>query len=424
MKKNCENLRLLLVGPYPPPYGGIASHLVTLIPSLHQRGAADIAIVSFGDQDEVVALEGAILYRFNAKRHLKALFSIQGMRFLMASIKTLKSGKFGFLKTVGEAIRSLLINKVAELHASNVVSFYQSDSSLSLLPCMDKWNNARGVVLMIFGEIYDSPETFINRKAFYEQYLASPHSVISSSKHCACSFKKILGIPRPVEHIYLGIDLERFSREELRESFRAELGVGAEKTLVLYMGRFNAEMGLNRLLEIGPSLLARLPNISLLLCGAKGPLTAEAIAFAEKYVGRVHVLNDVPSTLQPAIYAASDIVLAPSHDQHACMGMSIKEAMAASKPVIGTDSAGIPEAIVHNETGFLVPLDKQTKGVNLDELFRYIDLLVSDVNLRESMGVAARTRAETIFSMDRTNDRMSELFMEAISLTQTHQVAG
>ena len=284
---------------------------------------------------------------------------------------------------------------------------------------MDQWNNSRGVVLMILGEIYDSPDSFITRKKFYEHYMASPHSVISSSKHCACSFKKILGISRPVEHIYLGIDLERFSTTQLRESYRAELGVEAETTLVLFMGRFNAQMGLDSLLEIGPELLARLPQITLLLCGAKGPLSAAAIVFAEQYPGRVHVINDVPSEMQPAIYAASDIVLAPSHDQHACMGMSIKEAMAASRPVIGTDSAGIPEAIVHNETGFLVPLDKHTKSVNLEELMRYIALLVSNVTLRESMGIAARQRAETIFSMDRTNDRMGELFMTAMSISET-----
>lgn len=214
--KNLEKLRLLLIGPFPPPYGGISSHLVTLIPSIHNQGAADVAIVCFSDKDEVEKREGAIFYRFNPKRHIKEILSRDGIQFLIASIKTLKSGRFSLKKIFREAVYSLLIHRVAKEHSSNVVSFYESNASLSLLPCMDRWKNSRGIVLMIFGEIYDRPEIFRNRKKFYEKFLASPDSVISSSKHCACSFKKILGISRPVEHIYLGIDLERFSTTELR----------------------------------------------------------------------------------------------------------------------------------------------------------------------------------------------------------------
>lgn len=183
------------------------------------------------------------------------------------------------------------------------------------------------------------------------------------------------------------------------------------------MGRFDAEMGIDSLLELGPTILARWPQVILFFCGATGPLTARAITFANQYAGRVHVLNDVPSSMQPSIYAASDIVLAPSRDQHACMGMAIKEAMSASRPVIGTDSAGIPEAIVHNETGFLVPLDNNTKNINFEELLNCMELLVSDANLRKSMGTAARLRAETMFSMEKTNHRMGELFMEVMPRT-------
>lgn len=410
---NCENLRLLLVGPYPPPYGGIASHLTMLIPGMRARGAADVAIVSFGDKDEVRQIEGTTLYRFNTKRHLRSLLSWQGLRMLFASIKTLGISGLGFKTVISEAVRAVLINQVAEKHESDVANFYQSDCSLSLLPCKEAWGNRRGVMLVIFGEIYDSPDFFVGRKKFFEKYLASPHAVASSSKHCACSFAKVLGIQQKVEPVYFGIDLERFSNQELREPYRAELGVKQEEVLLLFMGRFTEEMGVGRLLEVGPTLFKRFPQVKLLFAGANGSLSEAVANFKEQYPERVKVLNNIPFELQPSIYAASDIVLAPSHDQHACMGMSIKEAMATSRPVIGSMSAGIPEAIVHNETGLLVPLDTKTQHVDIEELLNCIELLVSNVDLRESMGAAARSRAETIFSMERTNDRMAELFITA-----------
>ena len=37
------------------------------------------------------------------------------------------------------------------------------------------------------------------------------------------------------------------------------------------------------------------------------------------------------------------------------MGVSIKEAMASSKPIIATKSGGIAEAVLDEETGYLIP---------------------------------------------------------------------
>lgn len=410
--KSCENLRLLLVGPYPPPYGGIASHLTTLIPGLRARGANDIAIISFGLQEEVIEIDGATVYRINTMRHLQKLFSLHGLRVFAATLKTLWKGKLGARALIAETIRAICINLLAEKHDSQVVSFYQSDSSLALLPCRHIWKSQRSVLLMVFGELYDVPGFFTKRKKFIEGLLASPDAVISSSKHCACSFAKVLGISQDIEPVYLGVDLERFSNSELRTAFRKEQGIKPDEVLLVFMGRFEEEMGIGRLLEISPTILQRFPQIKMFLCGAKGALLNKVNELAANYKERVQVLTNIPFSLQPAIYAASDIVLAPSHDQHACMGMSIKEAMAASRPVIGSKAGGIPEAIIHGETGLLVPLNEETQHIDLDALLQGIELLVNNSDLRHAMCGAARRRAEAMFSMDKTNDKMAELFMK------------
>jgi glycosyltransferase involved in cell wall biosynthesis len=179
------------------------------------------------------------------------------------------------------------------------------------------------------------------------------------------------------------------------------------------MGRFTDEMGLGRVIDVAPKIFAKMPAARLLLAGAKGPLGPSAQALAERFPDKVRIMNDVPFAVQPSVYAASDMVLAPSHDQHACMGMSIKEAMAASRPVIGSLAGGIPEAIVDEETGFLVPLDA-TRHIDASQLLDRIERLVVDADLRTGMGEAARRRAEAMFSMERTIDRMGEIFVAAM----------
>jgi glycosyltransferase involved in cell wall biosynthesis len=411
-RSGCNGLRLLIVGPYPPPFGGVASHLVTLLPGLRERGAEDVTLISFGDQNAVESIDGATLYRFAARDHARILARPRHWKALIATLRALRGSSLTVHALIAEATKTALINEIAEKHHSRVVSFYQSDMSLSLLPSSLLWGRQRGIVLTIFGECYDNPKFFTERRDFAQRLLSQPAAVVSSSKHCARSFAKI-GVTRPVEAVYYGIDLDRFAAGGLREPYRQQLGVQPDELLVVYMGRFTDEMGIGRVLEIGPQLLERLPQAKLLLAGAKGPLADAASKFAASHSGRVIVLHDVPFSLQPSIYAASDILLAPSHDQHACMGMSIKEAMAAAKPVIGSHAGGIPEAIVDRETGLLIPLDN-TKHVDGQLMLRAIEELGRDADLRARLGLAGRRRAEEIFSMERTIDRMGEIFAAAL----------
>ena len=408
---DCRGLRVLLVGPYPPPFGGIASHLTMLVPGLHARGAADVAIVSFGDRDAVEAIEGGTLYRVETRRHLWRLASPRNWRIAAETARTFRGGRLGFHRSLAEATRAALLQEIAARRRSEVISFYQSDQSLALLPCATVWGSRRGTVLTVLGECYDTPRFFLERRELAHRLIARPHAVVSSSKHCARSFDQV-GVTRNIEAVYYGIDLQRFATGELRPAYRAELSVADGEVLVTYMGRFSEEMGLGRVLEAGATLLGRLPRVKLLLAGAKGPLADVAASFAREHAGKVRVLHDVPFSLQPSIYAASDVVLAPSADQHACMGMSIKEAMAASRPVIGSDAGGIPEAIVDGESGILVPLD-ETKHVDAGLLLTAIERLANDAELRDRIGAAARRRAEELFSTERTIDRMAELFMAA-----------
>lgn len=408
---DCSGLRLLIVGPYPPPFGGIASHLTMLIPGLKARGAEDIAVVSFCDEDGVETIDGGTLYRFSPRRHGGRLLHPKTWRMAAATASALAGTRLGVQRRIAEATRAALIDEVATRHRSTVVSFYQSDVSLAMVPCSNVWGSRRRLVLTVFGECYDNPAFFAGQTSFLQDFFARPSAVVSSSNHCARSFLKY-GVSRPIEAVYYGIDLDRFAASEPRDGYRAELGVTSDELLITYMGRFNEEMGLGRVLAIGPALLQRFPQAKLLLAGAKGPLGATAASFAASFPGRVHVVHDVPFALQPSIYAASDIVLAPSADQHACMGMSIKEAMAASKPVIGSDAGGIPEAIVHDVTGLLVPLD-DTLHIDAALLLAAIGHLAGDGKLREAMGRSARKRAEELFAMDVTTDKMARLFMAA-----------
>jgi glycosyltransferase involved in cell wall biosynthesis len=74
--------------------------------------------------------------------------------------------------------------------------------------------------------------------------------------------------------------------------------------------------------------------------------------------------------------------------------VAIVEAMVAGLPVVSTDVWGIPEAVVHGETGIIhAPGDQ-------DALAAALIALLNDRARARALGLAGRTRALTRFSRD------------------------
>jgi phosphatidylinositol alpha-1,6-mannosyltransferase len=298
------------------------------------------------------------------------------------------------------------VDDVVTQHRSNVVAFYQSNDAIELAALRRHWGRSRGVVLTVFGEVYDDPAFLLSRRGPLGDLLSSADALLASSKHCARSFAK-LGLPHEIEAVYYGVDLNRFTGVSAPESKR-RYGFSETDVLALFMGRFSEDMGIGAVLEAAPILLERHAALGFLLAGAKGPLADSAARLAAAYPSRIRVVHDVPFAEQPFLYAASDIVLTPTRDQHACMGMTIKEGMAAGRAVVGSDAGGIPEAIREGETGHLVPLDSGG-AISKDAFVDAVGRLVSNEAQRTAMGRAGRARAEEIFSHERTIDRVHEV---------------
>ena len=410
--ESCRGLRVLLVATYPPPFGGIATHLTTLIPGLKQRGAEDIAVLSFGDHDAVEQRDDFTLYRFNLKQAAKFLGPPSAWPVVAATLRALGGQSLGAKPLLLETLKAVLCDMVARQHDSRVVSFYASEASLQLLPLARHWGTRRRTVLTVFGEVYSEPAFMQRHRALYAELFAQPHAVLSSSRHCASSFASI-GIQRTIEPVYYGVRLDGVTSAALRAQFRREHGLAEQDVVVLFVGRFSKEMGLDVLLRATPGILEADPRIRIVIAGGKAELSAEAAAVAEQHVGRVIVIENLPLSQQDALYSAGDMLVAPSFNQRACMGMAIKEAMAATLPVIASVGGGVPEAVVDSETGFLIPLDA-SGAVDVDAFSQAVLRLARDPRLRTRLGGAGRRRAESIFAYDVTNERMATIFMSAM----------
>ena len=82
----------------------------------------------------------------------------------------------------------------------------------------------------------------------------------------------------------------------------------------------------------------------------------------------------------------------------------VLEAMAASLPVVATDVSGIPEAVVHHQTGLLVEPDN---AVALADALQHV---LSDGAAGRAMGAAGRQRVLDEFTIEAATSRLRAIF--------------
>jgi L-malate glycosyltransferase len=102
------------------------------------------------------------------------------------------------------------------------------------------------------------------------------------------------------------------------------------------------------------------------------------------------------------VLVGADLFLLPSETES--FGLSALEAMACEVPVIATSTGGIPEVVVHGETGYLCAVG------DVDGMAAAAQTLLKDEGLRQAMGAAGRRRAVESFSQETVVERYHAIY--------------
>ena len=202
--------------------------------------------------------------------------------------------------------------------------------------------------------------------------------------------------------IHNGVDLERFTGSA--PLTRAELGLREGIPVIGTVCRLDEPVkGLAVLLEATARLTRQAdgPGCQLLIVG-EGP----ADHLLHELVGKLEMAERVVfagmrrdiERLLPVL----DVFVLPSLSEG--FGIAIVEAMAAGRPVVATQVGGIPEVVVHLDTGLLVPPG------DADALAAAIEAILRDPNRARALGARGQRRAREKFSIELTVKRHEELY--------------
>lgn len=177
----------------------------------------------------------------------------------------------------------------------------------------------------------------------------------------------------------------------------------------LYVGRLVPEKGLGTLIRA--SIMADVP---VWIAGA-GPEDEALRRLAEKLGADVTFLGHCNGeVLHDAVRSARAVVLPSEWYENA--PMSVMEAYALGKPVIGAAIGGIPELIREPETGITFESgNAEALAVALRQLTGAPDRQLAD------MARAGRAWMEADFTVERYRDRVLELYQQLGVQTATHE---
>lgn len=188
-------------------------------------------------------------------------------------------------------------------------------------------------------------------------------------------------------------------------STRADLRVPPDGVLVGFVGRLVPEKGLATVLEALP----RVPDVRLALAGG-GPQEHALRARAARLgiANRVHFLGGFASDRVPHVMRALDGLILPSRTTRKWkeqFGRVLIEAMATGIPVVGSNSAEIPNVI--GDAGLVF------REGDVADCARALRVLL-DPAARRDLAAKGSGRVQAYYTVERIAERYWEAWMEAL----------
>ena len=203
-------------------------------------------------------------------------------------------------------------------------------------------------------------------------------------------FQNIFGVSRKIKTIYIGVEYKEFNKELLK----IKHGFLTKKSIITCVAFHDKVKGIDVLLRALSLLKKRNKDISfnLLQIGSgKEENTDELKDLAvqlelDECIIWMGLRNDVDELL-----TISDIYCQPSRSEG--ISLALMEASILGIPMVATNTGGIPEIVINNETGLLVDVE------DFIAMSFAIENILKNTSLRKQLSEKARIKASSQFQL-------------------------
>jgi colanic acid/amylovoran biosynthesis glycosyltransferase len=209
--------------------------------------------------------------------------------------------------------------------------------------------------------------------------------------------------PEKIRQHYIGIDISLFEDIKLEK----------KEKIILFVGRLVEKKGCEYLLKSFQLIKDKIDDYKVVIIG-DGPLELELNILANTISENIIFLGSQPFSevlnwMRKASVFCTPSIIAENGDTEA-LGLVFAEAQASYTPVVSFRSGGIPEVVIHNETGLLAE-EKDT-----EQLASYLLDLASNNRKREGFARKGRLNIEKKHNLKIQSEKLELIYDEAINL--------
>lgn len=253
------------------------------------------------------------------------------------------------------------------------------------------------------GGIFNNTSRYIHEQEYWLTYEA--WRVIVCSQFMREEVGRIFNTPADkVDVIFNGVNAEKFEfdwSDTERAAHRAKLAL-PEENIVMFVGRFVREKGIQVLLNAAGAILAQKPNTKFLIVGGGNRDKLEEFVDWAGLSDKVLFTGFMANRSLHMLYRCADVAVFPS--LYEPFGIVALEAMAADAAVVASDAGGLQEVVLHDKTG-------TSCFVNNAESLAWAVLRVLDDPARaKKLKIAARERLTSDFDWSGLADQTIEVY--------------
>jgi glycosyltransferase involved in cell wall biosynthesis len=237
--------------------------------------------------------------------------------------------------------------------------------------------------------VHTSPDSFIDKWScnILKKFTGNQKKILTVSKSCKSDIVKYWRLDqKSVSVIY---NFHPTLKERIKPKNKT-------KITILTLGHLETYKNPHFWIDVAKVVIKKNPaSLVEFIWAGDGSLLQECITMASdnKSIRFIGYQKDIAY-----LYSLSDIYFQPSlKESH---GISVLGAMAAKRPCVVANIGGMPESVVHYETGFVYESD------NLNQAVDYLDQLIENKKLSDKLGFNGYTRYQKHFTSEVWENKM------------------
>ena len=375
-----QSYKTLFIGPFPPPYGGIANHAKLLFETELNNKFDFIkqnTNLPFEKTEVVSERKGVNIY--------KAWKGLERLLFILYTERP----KMIYVEMNGDrsCFREMFYMAVARFFKARVVLHFHGIFK------EEKIN---------FPFIFQQRHNWLN-KLIINICFGLSHRTIFLSKTILEDFRCILNETNSKKATWIEnfVDV-KFFRERKKTK---------DKINILFVGRLSKAKGFFDIVNIARDVIAQYGNVMFHFCGSPeresslGEIRDELGKLEE--IGYIKLHGLVSGENKRKIYSEADIFLLPTHNE--LFPITILEALAQGLPIITTKVGVIPTIIEEGKNGCFVEVG------NSESLKNKIIYLLNNPELQREISINNRKKAHERFDISLAVNKLTIIFNEEIS---------